>query len=95
MNIGIDPDSQNPVFEDGYIAVTLHDFRPDTGKATVIVRDERPVVGFYYIWVRFVSGNGTRVDFDGNNPAQLRVLDIQTFERPDRVREIEVKRIRD
>lgn len=37
-------------------------------------------VGFYYIRVRFGSGNETRVDFNGNNPAQPRVLDFRTIE---------------
>lgn len=80
MSNGVEADPNKPVFEDDFIKVTLHNFRPQIGQATLIVRDKQARVGFYYIRVRFGSGNETRVDFNGNNPAQPRVLDFRTIE---------------
>jgi hypothetical protein len=95
MNGGINPHPNVILFQDDHLDVTLQDFNAHTGVATVIVRGKHPKVGFYYIWVRFLSGDETRVDFDGNNPNQDWALTIRTTHRDDIVKEIEVKRVRD
>ena len=82
-------------FEDDHIAVKLHNFSPMAGIANLIVEEKHEKVGFYYIWLRFESGDETRIDYDGGNPHQVKFLTFKTTHRMDIVKEIGAKRVRD
>jgi hypothetical protein len=82
-------------YEDSHITLRLLDFDPTTGRASLAIDEQDSNVGFYYIWVRFASGNETRIDYDGGNPRRDLNPVVVTAYPNDVIREVTVKRVRD
>lgn len=82
-------------YEDSHITVRLLGFDPATGRANLSVDEHDSNVGFYFITVRFASGDETRINYDGGNPRRDLMPVVQTGHANDAINEIEVKRVRD
>jgi hypothetical protein len=81
-------------FEDESIAVRILDFNPENGHADVHVQKKAARIGFYYITVQFLSGDSTRLDYDGANPNIPISWDVRTSHPNDVIGEVQVRKVR-
>jgi hypothetical protein len=86
-------DSQK-VFEDEHILLRLMSFDPSSGTCRLAVDEKHSKVGFYYIFVKFGSGDEFRIDYDGGGLRDTRPI-AKSDHRNDMVTSVEVKRVRD
>jgi hypothetical protein len=86
-----------PVYQDRHVTITLLAFSGSAKppEAWLAVEEHDANVGFYYINVRFDSGDATRIDYDGGNPNRLREPSASSSHLPDSLKEISALRIRD
>jgi hypothetical protein len=87
-------DSQK-VFEDEHILLRLMSFDPSSGFCRLAVDEKDLKVGFYFIFVKFGSGDEARIDYDGGNPMRDTRPIAQSSHRNDTVTSVTAKRVRD
>ena len=87
-------DDSQKKYEDSHITLRLLGFDPATGRASLSVDEHDSNQGFYFITVRFASGDETRVNYDGGNPRRNLKPVVQTGHANDAISEIEVIRVR-
>jgi hypothetical protein len=83
------------VFEDEHILLRLMSFDPSSGLCRLAVDEKHSKVGLYYIFVRFGSGDETRIDYDGGNPMRDTRPIANSSHRNDTVTSVNAKRVRD
>jgi hypothetical protein len=81
-------------FEDDFIAVRIPSFTPTTGQVQVLFEKKSARVGFYYVTVSFLSGDSSRMDYDGENPNNPEIWEINSSHRHDTIVKLEATKVR-
>ena len=94
MSEGIEIGPHKIQFEDEFIAVRVYWFDPRSGQAEIVIEEKQVPSGYYYVHVHFVSGDSTRIDYDGGNPNRLQSWSISTTHRDDAIARVDAKKVR-
>jgi hypothetical protein len=90
--IAIGPNEKQ--FEDAFIVVRVLSFLPATGEVEVYFEKKVEKVGFYYVTVHFASGDSSRMDYDGENPNNPEVWQINSSHRNDSIIRVDGVKVR-
>lgn len=94
MSNGIEIGPNHVHFEDDFIAVRIIGFDPEKGRANVLIERKRKESYFYYVVVKFRSGDSTRIDYDGDNPNIPADYVVRTSHRGDAIASVEAIKVR-